>query len=46
LRVNEIGDKLGIDDPYYFTRLFTKLIGVSPLKLPQQARIEELKTVF
>jgi AraC-like DNA-binding protein len=32
LRINEIADKLGIEDPYYFTRLFTKIIGVSPLK--------------
>ena len=30
LRVNEIGEKLGIEDPYYFTRLFTKKMGVSP----------------
>ena len=32
LRVNEIGSKLGIDDPYYFSRMFTKIIGVSPVK--------------
>jgi AraC-like DNA-binding protein len=32
LRVNEIAEKLGIEDPYYFTRLFTKIIGVSPVK--------------
>jgi len=30
LRINEISAKLGIDDPYYFSRLFTKLMGVSP----------------
>lgn len=30
LRVKEIADKLGIEDPYYFSRLFTKLMGVSP----------------
>ena len=30
LRVNEISSKLGIDDPYYFSRLFTKLMGISP----------------
>jgi AraC-like DNA-binding protein/mannose-6-phosphate isomerase-like protein (cupin superfamily) len=30
LRVKEIADSLGVEDPYYFSRLFTKLIGVSP----------------
>ncbi|HEY8894210.1 MAG TPA: AraC family transcriptional regulator [Niastella sp.] len=30
LRVKEIAFKLGIEDPYYFTRLFTKLMGMSP----------------
>lgn len=32
LRVNEISLKLGIDDPYYFSRLFTKIMGISPLE--------------
>lgn len=32
LRINEISDKLGIADPYYFSRLFTKTIGMSPNK--------------
>lgn len=30
LRVKEISEKLGIDDPYYFSRMFHKLMGVSP----------------
>ena len=30
LRNNEIIAKLGIDDPYYFSRLFTKVMGISP----------------
>lgn len=30
LRVNEISAKVGYDDPYYFSRLFTKIMGVSP----------------
>lgn len=30
LRVKEIANLLGIEDPYYFSRLFSKLIGVSP----------------
>lgn len=32
LRINEIADRLGIEDPYYFSRMFTKVIGVSPNK--------------
>lgn len=38
LRVNEIAGKLGIEDPYYFTRLFTKLIGVSPVRYRRNRR--------
>lgn len=30
LRIKEIADLLGIDDPYYFSRFFKKLMGVSP----------------
>lgn len=30
LRINEIGSKIGIDDPYYFSRFFKRRIGVSP----------------
>ena len=30
LRVKEIANLLGIDDPYYFSRMFTKIMGVSP----------------
>ncbi|MEO8719468.1 MAG: AraC family transcriptional regulator [Ginsengibacter sp.] len=30
LRIKEIADNLGIEDPYYFSRMFTKVIGVSP----------------
>jgi len=32
LRISEVAAKLGLEDPYYFSRLFTKIIGVSPLK--------------
>jgi AraC-like DNA-binding protein len=38
LRVNEIGSRLGIDDPYYFSRLFTKVLGVSPAKYRAKRR--------
>lgn len=30
LRIKEISCKLGIEDPYYFSRMFRKLMGVSP----------------
>lgn len=30
LRVKEIAHKLGMEDPYYFSRMFNKLMGVSP----------------
>lgn len=30
LRVKEIASMLGMDDPYYFSRFFTKLMGLSP----------------
>ena len=29
-RINEISLKLGFDDPYYFSRTFTKTLGMSP----------------
>ena len=32
LRIKEIADKLGIEDPYYFSRMFAKLMGQSPLQ--------------
>ena len=30
MKLNQICYKLGIDDPYYFSRLFTKIMGMSP----------------
>ena len=30
LRIKEIADKLGMEDPYYFSRMFTKIMGMSP----------------
>src|SRR5574337_6453 len=30
LRIKEIAEQLGIEDPYYFSRMFTRLMGVSP----------------
>ena len=39
LRINEIADRLGIEDPYYFSRMFTKIIGVSPVKYRSRKKI-------
>ena len=40
LRVKEIGDKIGIDDPYYFSRMFTKVMGVSPKEYKDKRQAE------
>ncbi|MFZ5757482.1 MAG: helix-turn-helix domain-containing protein [Pseudomonadota bacterium] len=36
--VHRIARQLGYDDPYYFSRLFRKVIGVAPSDYRQQAR--------
>jgi len=38
LRINEISSKLGIEDPYYFSRLFTKVMGLSPVDYRHKKR--------
>ena len=35
LKVNQICTMVGIDDSYYFSRVFTKIVGVSPKKYRQ-----------
>jgi len=30
LRIKEISQELPIEDPYYFSRMFTKIMGLSP----------------
>ncbi len=32
LQINQIAMVLGFDDPYYFSRIFSKTMGVSPIK--------------
>jgi AraC-like DNA-binding protein len=39
LRINEIADRLGIEDPYYFSRMFTKIVGTSPNKYRSRKKI-------
>lgn len=36
LKVKEITTKVGYDDPYYFSRLFTRIMGISPNKYKQK----------
>ncbi len=31
LRINEVASKIGIDDPFYFSRLFREQMGISPV---------------
>jgi len=38
LKVKEISRKLGYDDPYYFSRIFTKQIGLSPTYFRREER--------
>lgn len=32
MKINQISFKLGFEDPYYFSRIFSKIVGVSPKK--------------
>ncbi|PSL44830.1 AraC-like protein [Chitinophaga niastensis] len=32
LRIKEVAAQLGMEDPYYFSRLFTKVMGMSPIQ--------------
>ena len=36
MKVNQICHKVGIDDCYYFTRMFTKAMGLSPRKYREE----------
>lgn len=38
LKVKEISHKLGYDDPYYFSRIFTRHVGLSPAKYRKEER--------
>ena len=38
LRIREVAQRVGIEDPYYFSRLFRSLAGVSPRAFRQRRR--------
>lgn len=41
MKVNEICSTVGINDPYYFSRLFTKMMGVSPTDYRKKKTVQE-----
>ena len=38
MKIKEIALKTGYDDPYYFSRIFTKLMGKSPMKYKKEPK--------
>ncbi len=38
MQINQVCFKIGIDDSYYFSRLFTKIMGMSPRCYRQQRK--------
>lgn len=38
MKINQISGKLGISDPYYFSRLFAKIMGISPTEYRNQKK--------
>lgn len=45
MKIIQISYKLGIDDSYYFSRLFTKTIGISPKKYREKGLQKRLKNI-
>jgi AraC family transcriptional regulator of arabinose operon len=39
LSIKEIGTKIGIDDPYTFSRIFKRSVGIAPREYRRQARV-------
>lgn len=38
MKINQVCYKIGIDDPYYFSRLFSKVMGMSPRDYKQKKK--------
>lgn len=38
MKINQISSKLGLSDPYYFSRMFTKVMGLSPKEYRNQKK--------
>jgi AraC-like DNA-binding protein len=45
MKINQLCSKVGIDDSYYFSRLFTKIVGVSPKKYRQGTETQSNKGI-
>ena len=41
MKINQISCKVGIDDAYYFSRLFTKTVGISPKKYREAEKYQQ-----
>ena len=39
MKINQVCHKIGIDDPFYFTRVFTKMMGCSPKNYRMQKKV-------
>jgi YesN/AraC family two-component response regulator len=39
LKIKEIASRVGYDDPYYFSRIFKKMMGTSPNEYRQKSNI-------
>jgi AraC family transcriptional regulator of arabinose operon len=37
-RINDIGNQVGYEDPYYFSRIFKKVMGISPAQYRKQPK--------
>jgi AraC-like DNA-binding protein len=45
LRINEVASQIGIDDPFYFSRLFKKQMGISPVAYRKSEGVFKEKNV-
>lgn len=41
LYIYQIGQRLGYQDPYYFSRIFRKVVGVSPTEYQEKGREQQ-----
>lgn len=41
MKINQVALKLGFDDPYYFSRIFKKIIGISPKDYKQNVKSQQ-----
>lgn len=41
LYIYQVGQRLGYQDPYYFSRIFRKVVGVSPTEYQEKGREQQ-----